>query len=311
MTSIVNIKIHNVRVDSEGIDPCLRIRFELIYRKEFLPVQISGRVLTNDHKVVGYFNEYQIESSTYNEINIASIKNSSTQNFTYHGTLHSVLSRKAIDHIEEVREKQIQKDVNFTFHFIVKFIEVGDPNNNPLPSVRIQINDIREQHNIKQSDWVQNFAPLLGIGKFLLLELQIPENKNVNEFWKTMYAKLSDNVQAMEISIRSGDWYKTMTIARRYFESIKFGDKNKAGTIKFREEFDSLMFQDDHGKEGVQKLYDAIWNLFEFFSKYIHETDKEGNHQALPIATKEDAYFAYTLAVGLLNLIGKKLSEES
>lgn len=308
MTSTANIKIHSVRVDTESIDPCLRIRFELIFRKEFLPVQISGRILTNDHKVVGYFSEYQIESATYNEINIASIKNPSNQNDNYHGTLHVVLSRNAIDYIEAIREKQIQNDVNFTFQFMVKFIEVGDSNNNPMPSVRIQYNDIREQHNIKQSDWVRNFAPLLGIGKFLLLELKIPETKNVKAFWKTLYTKLSDNVHEMESCLRSGDWYKTMTIARRYYENIKIGD-NKAGSKKFKEEFDKLMFEDAHSKEGVQNLYDAIWNLFEFLSKYLHEKDKHGNHQAMPQSTKEDAYFAYALAVGLLNLIGKKLSD--
>ena len=209
-----------------------------------------------------------------------------------------------------MREKNQQKDVSLTLHFIIKFIEEGEPTNNTLPSIRMQVNDNREFIHIKQSDWIQNFAPVLGIGKYVLLELQIPESVNVKTFWKTMYSKLSDNVHEMELSLRSGDWYKTMTVARRYYENIKLGD-NKPGTKKFREEFDKLMIQNDHSKEGLQNLYTAIWQLFEFFSKYIHEKDKEGNHQAMPQSTKEDAYFAYALAVGLLNMIGKKLSDES
>ena len=90
---------------------------------------------------------------------------------------------------------------------------------------------------------------------------------------------------------------------------MKIGDK-KDGNKKFEEELTKLFTEEQHSQEGIQNLIDGIWKFFEYNSKFIHDRDKKGNLNSIPIATKEDAYFIYALGVGLLNVIGKKLSKK-
>jgi hypothetical protein len=65
---------------------------------------------------------------------------------------------------------------------------------------------------------------------------------------------------------------------------------------------------DQHSEVGFQHLLNSIYNLFEFISKYIHDKDQQQQLNPTPIPLKEDAYFAFALSVGLLNIIGKKIS---
>lgn len=53
--------------------------------------------------------------------------------------------------------------------------------------------------------------------------------------------------------------------------------------------------------------FKAIKSLFDFTSKYAHVTDRTGNIKPYPNAKKEDAYFVYTLSIGLLNMINSKI----
>ncbi len=93
-----------------------------------------------------------------------------------------------------------------------------------------------------------------------------------------------------------------------YSSSIKIADL-KPGNSKYFEEFQKLMFADGHSIEGVENLHTAIWQLFEFTSKYVHEKDKTGNLKPPLVTSKEDAYFAFSICVGLLNLLGRKISK--
>lgn len=80
------------------------------------------------------------------------------------------------------------------------------------------------------------------------------------------------------------------------------------GHKQFKQELTKLLKDDQHGEEGIKNLYNSIWQLFEFFSKYIHAKDKQGNLSTLPMPLKEDAYLGYSLAMGFLNFIGRKLN---
>lgn len=160
---------------------------------------------------------------------------------------------------------------------------------------------------ISQPTWLKACAPYLEIGDFLLLELRLPENLQVKEFWYTLYSAAANNVHEMERYIRNGDWENTLREARRFFENIKIGD-SKTGNTEFKQEFNKLMAAAGHTPEGIGNLHDAIWQLFEFTSKYVHEKDKNGNLKPIIVTSKEDAYFAMSVCVGLLNLIGRKIS---
>ncbi|MCC6372886.1 MAG: hypothetical protein IT236_17915 [Bacteroidia bacterium] len=313
----MNIKISKISIETQALTPTLTIWAELEFQREIeIPLSISGRMLSNDGKLLSLLNEYQVHTDTYYELTIlsrpAKDKLYRQKNETrYQAQMTAVLNHMALDWIERLREKDHEKSVRFSFDFIVKTMEIpAEPDRLGTNDsfLKLQIKRLFTNEIIKQSDWVNNYAPSLGIGKFLMLELKMPTHINVSKFWSDLYQQLCLNLNDMETSLRSGDWEKTMLHARKFYENIKIGD-NKPGNKKFKDEFDKIMGNDLHTKDGIQNLYDALWKLFEFMSKYIHEKDKAGNIQPAPVSKKEDAYLAFTLGVGLLNMIGRKIAQ--
>lgn len=308
---VKNIKI---KIDEQVLSPALTISFDLEFgRKVEVPISITGNLVAQNGKVIAFLNEHQIYNDNSLGIGILTheqkVANSKLNEIHYYSTqLTACLSPIAIDFIEELREKDREKAVRFSLQIIVKYLLIPAEPHNFLESdfLRLQIMRFNPSYNINQSDWVRHFSPQLGIGNFLLLELQIPDDKNVSEFWKELYGKMAHNLKDVEVCLRSGDWQKAMFIARKFYENAKIGD-NKRGHAKFKEEFNKLMAKDQHSQQGIDDLHTAIWKLFDFLSKYAHDLDKEGNnYDIVAIASKEDAYFAYAIALGLLNLIGSK-----
>ncbi len=305
----MEIKILQCRVDPQTLGPNLVFTVDLIYDVGKAPVSISGSLKTgSDGKVISFLNEngsYYDFQLMGKEIRPAYFGNITTKNIQLE--LTATLSPKALEHIEKLRENDHEKSVRLNLDLFVKVLEITS---DYRVTDYLQLANRRQHANyeIKQSDWIKNYSAKLGMGSFVLLELQVPEKKEVPKYWEELYNLLGQNVKDMENAIHNGDWQKTMFFARKFYENVKIGD-SKPGHKKFKEQFDLLMAKDQHGEEGIKNLYDAIWHFFEFVSKYVHDKDKKGNVNPLPVSTKEDAYFAYTLALGLLNLIGKKLSE--
>lgn len=309
----MNIKNTNITIDTLALTPTFTIKIDLEFGYNVeAPISISGRLLSNDGKVIAFLNEHQVNSGKSFGISILTREQKdklcSEKNVdSYHAQLTAIITHKAIEYIELQREKDCEKAVRFSLDFIVKYFVIPvEPKNLAADNlIRIQVDQTFTNIVIKQSDWVNNFSPQLGIGNFLLLELQIPDDKKVSEFWKDLYAKLTHNLKEIETCLRSGDWQKAMFFARKFYENAKIGD-NKKAHAKFKDEFNKLMTKDQHSQQGIDDLHTAIWKLFEFISKYAHDKDRDGNLNPLPVSTKEDAYFAYAISLGLLNLIGRK-----
>lgn len=313
----MKISISSIKVDPEAIEATLLISLDINpYCNIEAPISVSGKLLSGG-KVIALLNEYTIKSEYSFGIRLHSQEEKEKiyreKNYnSYYPQLTAVLSPKAIEHIEYLREKDPEKSVKLSLDLIVKHLILPVDFTNIVNDSLLKI-EVKRKHLdfiIKHSDWVNHYTKILGIGNFLLLELRIPDDENVSEFWKDLYAKLYSNLQDIEHCLRAGDWQKAMFFTRKYYENAKIGDK-KPGQEIFREEFDKLLIQDQHNQEGIRNLYDALWKLFEFFSKYVHDRDKNGNLQPLPVSTKEDAYFAYALALGFLNLLGKKVNKQT
>lgn len=308
---VKNIKI---KIDPKALTPTFTIWVDLEFgHKIEAPISIAGRLLSNDGKVIAYLNENHVNSDNSYGISVLTRENKDItyreKNVNcYYAQLTGSLSHKAIEYIELHREKDNEKAVRLSLDFVVKYIEIpAEPSNIAADYlIRLQVKRSSSNILIQQSDWITNFSPQLGIGNFLLLELQIPDNKIVSEFWKELYERLTLNLKDIETCLRSGDWLKAMIIARKFYDNVKIGDDKKEHA-KFKQEFKKLMIKDQHSQQGIDDLHTAIWKLFEFISKYTHDIDKFGNLHPTPVTAKEDAYFAYIIALGLLNLIGRKI----
>jgi len=312
----MDIKIRSIEIDTQTIAPTLTIRVEITYYSRLeIPVSISGKINAASGKTIAYTNEFYARiSEKQMDIYPMSEKEKDTifsggNKFhnEYNATLSATLSHAAIDHIELYREKDHEKAVRFNFEFLLKKLEfISDPTERS--TIRMQTSGGFEHFVINQSDWVKKYSPLLGIGNFLLLELQIPDKHTVSADWTALYDRLALRLKEMEEAIRQGDWQKTMDRSRQFYEALKISD-GKDGHKKFDEELRKLFLKDQHSDEGIQNFLDSIWNFFEYNSKFVHDNDKKGNLKPIPVTTKEDAYFAYALGVGLLNIIGKKTSK--
>lgn len=307
----MEIKVISFSVDQNSAIPALTFFFEMQYvNGEEAPLSISGKVQTDDLKIVSFLTENYIVQGTSFDLNTKEPSTKSHNKSFIHGFhLTAPLRKESINHIGSIRNKNTDKSVNLNFDLVVKYFTTKSIVY-PIPSstlLTLMNARIKTHIRIDQSEWLKTCAPYFEIGNFLLLELRIPDKVLVNDFWSDLYQALVNNVQEMEGYLRKGDWENVMRTARRFFENIKIGD-SKPGHREFKEEFQKLMIADGHSIKGVENLLTAIWNLFDFTSKYVHEKDEQGNLKPIIVTSKEDAYFAFSISVGLLNLLGRKIS---
>jgi hypothetical protein len=313
----MEIKLQNITIDQQAINPTLTIGLYLEFGYSLeAPISISGRLLSADNKVLSLFNEYQI--NTDSNFGLRPLTKAERDkiwreksNYSYYAQMTATLPLNAIEHIELVREKDHEKSVRFNMDFVVKYLEMpAIPQEQTTDFLRVCVKRAYLNTAIKQSDWVKNYSPLLGIGNFMLLELTIPDSQKVGVEWKELYDRLTLRVTEMNEAIRVGDWQKVIDRGRQFNDNLKLNKGKSDGHQKFREEMKKLFEKERHGPDGIQKFFDGIRNFFDYNSKFIHDKDQEGNLNPILIPTREDAYFIYALSIGLLNLIGKKLTND-
>jgi hypothetical protein len=311
----MNIIVKQINIDEQTLVPTLNIQAEVkFYYPLEIPISVTGTLRTFDQKIIAYLNESPLYHNYNKEMRAklldekkkqeAFAKSNNSDN--YMANLTAVLSPLAIDHIEACRHKYPNNDVMLFFSFFYKTIDFLEQSEDF--TLNFKIATITTNYEIKHSDWVNKYASSLGIGNFLLVELNIPEKRNVKENWKELYTRLSERLDDIHNNIIKGEWYNAMLSARRFYDIIKIDD-DKPGNAEFVEELKALFKLDGHNDEGINNFLEGIWKFFEFLSKYIHEKDKNGNLKPVPVAGKEDAYMAYALGLSLLNIIGKKIAK--
>ena len=314
----MSIRVKRVDVSTDSINPelifCLDVGY---YDGMDVPFSFTGILKTKDGKQIAHLEEYINNRServltlkTYNGNSVSSYRE---RERTFYVDLSAQLTNKAIEHIEKVREKDHFKDVDLDLILTVKSmnskLNVEELISKASRNENIDIGEIKigSEHaniTIPQSEWVQKFAEPLGIGKFILLELQIPDVKQSLNEWKEIHERLLKHTQQMERQIKEGDWYEVEVTARRFMENLMpKGSENK-------EQFRQLFLENYYSDEGYNHLYKAIEGMFLYASKFIHDKDKQDRYNPIPVVKKEDAYLVYSLSISLTNLIASKISVE-
>jgi len=313
----MEIKLQSITIDQQAISPTLTIGLNLEFGYSLeAPISIAGRLTSADSKVLSLLNEYQINTdSNFGLKTLPKVERDriwrEKSNNSYYAQMTATLSPKAIDYIELIREKDLEKSVRFNMDFVVKYLDMpAIPQEIQTDLFRVNIKHAYLNTVIKQSDWVKNYSPFLGIGNFMLLELTIPDKQEVSADWKELYDRLTLRVTEMNEAIRVGDWQKAVDRGRQFSDNLKVGKGKEEAQLRFNEGMKKLFEKERHSSDGIQKFLDGIRNFFDYNSKFIHDKDQKGNLNPVLIAKREDAYFIYALSIGLLNLIGKKISDE-
>jgi len=244
--------------------------------------------------------------------------------------LGAILGRPELDHLVAVRDKDRKGDVHLDIKIEVRYLESnatvihlerGAPNKSftggPTPvsivdqptdrsqrvlsdggahfvSVRTVVAKL--QHTIPSGDWVHDFAPKFGLGKFCVFELPQPEVFGAGALRDRAKVALEVCTGAEE-ALREGRWSEVCQRLRKVWELIRNDS-----------DIEALLKRDGYTEAAAKALNDSVRHMFEFSSKFLHVLDKTGNIVGPPeiVAQKEDAYFAFATAMSILNIIAQK-----
>jgi hypothetical protein len=149
---------------------------------------------------------------------------------------------------------------------------------------------------IYASNWIHDFAPQLGLGRFVLAEIPIPSLVKVKGTYSKRVDKAFEALQGMEEKIREGEWSEVIEKARPVAELLREKDMVK-----------SILCKHGYHEEAANSLLGTITCLFDYSSKFLHKVDKDGTTIPPEIkAEKEDAYLTYCVSTALVNLLTQK-----
>jgi len=217
------------------------------------------------------------------------------------------LSKKKISYLCEVRESDSNKSIELTFRLNIKAMSLDNSSLEKGELFQFQVSECISRQIISRENWIKYFTEPLGLGSFYLVELRKPTLCHYNEKWLVLSSAISDNISRMEKCLLDCEWQRTLEISRLFFENIKVGDF-KSGSQSYKSELTKELIDLQHDQKGIDNFFKAIQLFFEYTSKFQHEKDKQGNSKPRPIARKEDAYFVYSLAINLSNVVFSKLN---
>lgn len=323
-TNSMKIIINEISTESISIGKDLVFKCTLEFSENYqIPLGISGFLISSDNKIVSNINEYT-NNTLSNPLalmptNQAEQIRKKTQNFrtVIPVELVSSLNKGAINHLEQLRLENNQRDVELRLKLKLKFLGTSFDTNSFSQTITQLINYnesiLHTEITIPQSEWLRKFSSYLEIGSFFIVEINKSKMIKLFESFKELgdrdlgtfiasIEKAIDKVETIESHIKKGEWEISMRYAREFFELLRFK--------KTDDLYERLKnkFVDRNGTDvGFQDLYEATQGLFEYSSKFIHEKDKKGNIHVKPTAKMEDAYFIFSLCVNTLYLIISKI----
>lgn len=316
------IVFDSVEAEKNSINPTINVWVKLKYTDGITHgFVVSGKLSTRSGKLLsincaGFFNsgsnEEKLEFLLPDEVNQRYGKPDYTNSKVYKFSIE--LSQAAVAFIEKERHIEDEKTVHLQFVVetiiykprLIPLRQVQPNTINGKPQISVETKSSHLSFSILHSEWVNRFCPHLGIGRFLLLELNQPAVRTVSANWDTVYEIIRDRLILMEENIRKGEWRAVMIDARQVVEDIKVFSGRPADR-PFYDEFVTAFKAANHSEDGIRSLEKGIKAMFDFCSKYIHTKDMQGNTQPSPTATKEEAEFAYAMLLSFVNLLGSKL----
>ena len=257
-------------------------------------------------------------------------------------SLLAFLSKEALNHIDDVRDKNRKKDVVFKLRLRIRTL-ISRTRVPPLHLVKPQ------EHTL---------APFEKDESILTYKYERDYHPPVENLWVIsgggtlgpIFLEVRDEYQEIQESIASSDWVSDfapqleigrfittelplpspVAINKEFAERLnkatealqKMEEEAKKGEWTeviqnsrpvaelLRDEImvSSVLAKHGFSEEAAGSLLGTIRNLFDYSSKFIHKVAKDGTIIPAEIkAEKEDAYLIYSVSIGLLNLLTQKV----
>lgn len=306
---MLRAEIRKVSPDTESILPNLEFHIKFSMAETSVIQGISGVMRVDGKSVGNVFEKYR----NHGDNRIIKIPYPSQKPYDEYATLRIDLDDRAIQFFENSREKNNERSLIFTLELEFRLLSLPANTDKMLtPSEAFMVMNYKSEslwYQVSQSDWINKFAQQLGIGEFLLVELNIPSPQKTPAKWSELYDRLNLRLWDIKSAITAGDWYKAITKARLFYENLKFGNRHKSDK-EFKTELKQMFIDERHSEASFEEFRKLIESFFNFLSKFMHDKDNlNGELNTIPNPSKEDAYMAYTVALAVMNVISSKLSK--
>lgn len=145
-------------------------------------------------------------------------------------------------------------------------------------------------------DWINDFAPYLNIGSFMVYEFLTVEETVFNKTIQKRYEKAQQALKEMKRQMEYGEWKAAIKACRPVFELFKNFD-----------DFKKFLLDHGYSQPAYENLRKSIQEFFSFLSKFDHALTLDRKEVSPEItAYKEDANMAYSFCINLLHLISQK-----
>lgn len=174
----------------DSVVPSLLVAINVNIDRNIIPIQVSARLYSEDNKLLSVSQPFVDEpvQSNNQQIGIANVYlsddiSSPSEEIVAPYKLVFQLSKEALDHIEEVRKTNAKKDATLKFILSIDFMEILMKKNHPLFALK-QFK-IKQSHTLPSSNWINDFVPLLGLGRYFIVK--IPEGKHsLSNAWEIL-----------------------------------------------------------------------------------------------------------------------------
>lgn len=320
------LKHFNVQPDSDHVVPGLKIvvALRITLSKETV-LSISGRLHAADDRVLCVLEEARIKDPV--NTTITAVRSSQTERMSdMFVEFFAPLSPAALTYIDKQRRRVVPNDVTFK---IEVWGQALSPSGTPLFTVshsgqgaqlvaveptqksghwvllqdeptsgflRCETFAFSSLETIHASNWAAHFAPKLGLGSFVFVELPQPPAPNGTTIDDQLAAALRDLDRA-RTALLAGDDDDAIRALRRPADTLR----GSLGQIE------SLLTADGYPSDAASSYAKMIREQFELCSKFLHTTDKGGKTLRPEVHAKhEDVLFVFSACVNALNVVVRK-----
>src|SRR5437870_186378 len=188
--NVMDIIDPSVQVEPKTITPTLRVSLTLHYKRgDEIPVDVFGTLRASDGKLIAplqLIDQDKMNGFPLTAEDAAARYDNETRksNYPRKVVLLVPLSEQHLDYIESLRDKDAKGDVTFVLHLnarclATKVQTTPDKNAELRPMLVARNGEFISESivqatpnvTIRSSDWVHDFAPALGIGRFIVMEI--------------------------------------------------------------------------------------------------------------------------------------------
>jgi len=334
---------------SRSIVPALSVTVAHEFEESVVWFSIFGHVLAADGAVVGLLLPLQEAPGEREEslwqLNLDSISSQQTRHRRdVQRVFYCPLEGHVLDYVESLRMKERKRDVQLSFDLSIDFASVNvslgdfrhgqqidedsavvlsswrrpDSSNQNLrilvspsqPFLQFKRLSTRLSHTITSSDWVHDFAPALGLGRVLVVEIAEPgsiavDNAIVRDDDREFAGRLERAgtvLQQMNRVLQGGEWRDVVRQSREFWGL--FQESSKQLDVR---SFITTLITSSTGleEEKSRNIVQAVGRLYGYASDLLHPIGDSGVKDVF-VGGREDAYLAYSLAASFLNLVTRK-----